>query len=148
MLFSQRSLLIKGVVFHFSQLLSLKAYYFLHRQHNSHYLFLSLFLKQNRLYFNQLFAQKWVNLYPVIQVLWKRLPRSEARKSYNINERSHKDCSLVTFPSRSDDIHEILQFPACMRTHVQHVRKSQRRLPSRYSPASTQHLFFRIASVA
>ena len=110
--------------------------------------FLLLFLKRNRLSFNQLFAQKRANLYQVIQVLWKRLPRSEARKSYNINERSHKDCSLVTFPSCLDDIHEILQFPACMRTQLQHVRKSQRRLPSRYSPASTQHLFFRIASVA
>jgi hypothetical protein len=116
---------------------------------NSHYLyFLSLFLKRNRLSFNQLFAQKRANLYLVIQVLWKRLPRSEARKSYNFNDRSLKDCSLVTFPSRSDDIHEILQFPACMRTHLQHVRKSQRRLPSRYSSASTQHLFFCIASVA
>ena len=92
MLFSQRSLLIKGVVFHFSQLLSLKAYYFLHRQHNSHYLFLSLFLKRNRLYFNQLFAQKWVNLYPVIQVLWKRLPRSAAR-----NLSQHQSISRLQF---------------------------------------------------
>ena len=52
--------------------------------------------------------------------------------------QSQKDCSSVTFPSRSDDIHEALQYPACLRTHFNYVRKSQWRLvPSRYSSAST-----------
>ena len=32
--------------------------------------------------------------------------------------QSQKDCSSVTFPSRSDDIHEAPRFPACLRTHT------------------------------
>ena len=31
--------------------------------------------------------------------------------------QSQKDCSSVTFPSRSDDIHEALWYPACLWTH-------------------------------
>ena len=59
--------------------LSRIAYFVLHRQRISQSYILITFLKQNQAIIIQFFAQKWVNLYPVIQVLWKRLPRSAAR---------------------------------------------------------------------
>ena len=142
----------KGVVFQFYRLSKLSLLRSPQATFQPPIFLLSLFLKRNRLSFNQLFAQKWANLYPVPQVLWDRLPRSAARVNkffQQFSSRSHKDCSSVIFPSRSDDIHEALRFPACLRTHTLCAKIIVAARPRPDTPKQAHSIFFiDIASVA
>ena len=89
------------------------------RQQSSHTIIIFIpFLKRNLAISHSIFAQKRANLYLATRFSGSDSP-GQRQENYPTSHQLHQCCSSVTFPSRSDDIHEALQQPAsCEHTQI------------------------------